>query len=91
MFKSGAPKATNTWTCSNESRGGHEDAQRAGPPLLWRLTETVKAALPGEEKGSERPYSTLHYQKRLQEIWRGTLERAWSDGTKTTLSERELA
>lgn len=59
------------WGCSED-----------GPPLPWRLAETVKVVLPGEQKGSERPYSTLQYLKGLQEIWRGTLARACSDETK---------
>lgn len=58
-------------------RGGHEDAQRAGSPL-WRQAETTRAVPPGEEKASDRTYSTLPY---LQELGAtGDLERNYSKG-----------
>lgn len=37
-----------TWPCLNESRGGHEEDQRAGAPLLGGQTERVELFQPGE-------------------------------------------
>ena len=36
--------------CWSRSRGGHEDDQRAGVPLLRGQAEGVEAVQPGEEK-----------------------------------------
>jgi len=36
--------------CWSGSRGGHEDDQRAGAPLLRGQAEGVGAVQPGEEK-----------------------------------------
>ena len=36
--------------CWSESRGGHEDDQRAGVPLLRGQAEGAGAVQPGEEK-----------------------------------------
>ena len=55
VSSSGAPDIRRTRTCWSESRGGHEDAQRAGAPLLWRQGERVGVAQPGEGKALGRP------------------------------------
>ncbi|GAB0199164.1 hypothetical protein GRJ2_002381800 [Grus japonensis] len=52
---SGVPRTRRTWSCWSESRGGHEDDQRAGAPLLWRQAERVGIVQPGEEKAPGRP------------------------------------
>ncbi|GAB0191304.1 mitochondrial enolase superfamily member 1 [Grus japonensis] len=52
---SGVPRTRRTWSCWSESRGGHQDAQRAGAPLLWRQAERVGLVQPGEEKAPGTP------------------------------------
>ncbi|KAJ7404823.1 hypothetical protein WISP_143385 [Willisornis vidua] len=44
-----------TGPCWSKSRGGHEDAQRAGAPLLWRQPERICILQNGEEKVLGRP------------------------------------
>jgi len=43
------------WGCWSGSRGGHEGAERAGAPLLWRQAEGAGGVLPGEERALGRP------------------------------------
>lgn len=39
-----------------KSRGGHQDAQRVGEPLMGRLAEGAGIVQPGEEKALGRTY-----------------------------------
>jgi len=50
-----------TDSCWGGLRGGHEDAQRAAAPLLWRQAAGAGGVQPGEEKavGSSKGASTL--------------------------------
>lgn len=60
--------------CWSKPRGGHEDAQRAGKPLLWRQVERIGVIQPGEGKGPGRPHCGLLLPKEsLLEAWRGTV------------------
>jgi len=45
-LSSGAAVTRRTRSCWSGSRGGHEDAQRAGAPLLWRQAEGAVGAPP---------------------------------------------
>lgn len=71
---------SRTWTCWRKSRGGHNEEQRAGWPLLCRQAETIWFIQSGEEKATGRTLEHLLVPKGdLRESLRGTLLRAWSD------------
>lgn len=71
---------SRTWTCWRKSRGGHNEEQRAGWPLLCRQAETIWFIQSGEEKATGRTLEHLLAPKGdLRESLRGTLLRAWSD------------
>ncbi|GAB0185446.1 cAMP-dependent protein kinase inhibitor alpha [Grus japonensis] len=55
LSSSEASSTRQTWSCWSESRGGHEDDQRAGAPLLWRQAERVGVVQPEEKKAPGRP------------------------------------
>jgi len=55
VFKSEVLNIGKTWTCWGVSRGGYENYQRAGAPLLPRQAEWAGLVQPGEEKVLGRP------------------------------------
>lgn len=59
----GDPSIRKTWLCWSWSRGGHEDGQRSGAPLLWRWVEEAGFVQLEEGKVLERPYYNLPLHK----------------------------
>lgn len=57
VSRPGAPSTGGMWSCWSESRGGHEDDQRAGAPLLRRHAE--RAGLFSVGKAPGRPHCGL--------------------------------
>ena len=59
-----SPSTRETWSCWSASRGGHEDALRAGAALHQRKAERAGDFHPGEEKDLEDRTVALHSFKR---------------------------
>jgi len=56
VSKSGASSTGGMWSYWSRSRGGRDDAQEAGAPLLWGKAEEVGFVQPGEEKALGRSH-----------------------------------
>ena len=52
------------WLYGQDSRGGHENDQRTGVPLLWREAERAGVIQSGVEKVLVRPHCGLSVLKR---------------------------
>lgn len=68
--------------CCCKSRGGQEDDERAGAPLLRRQVGRVEVIQPGQEQTSGRCYSTFYYLKVATRKLKGDFLPSWSERTK---------
>jgi len=73
-LSSGAAVTRRTRSCWSGSRGGHEDAQRAGAPLLWSQAEGAVGAPPQkgglwEDHGAVFQYLKGTYKKDKERLF----------------------